>query len=212
MRTLAVVPFKRFSRAKTRLRTRYSDWEVNEIGRAMLRDVLSALAGPTGVERTVVVTEDPQVAAVASECGVVAHLLDPDPGLNPAIELAGREATREGFDAMLVVLGDLPLLGSADVDAIVEAGARHPVVLVASTDGGTAALFRRPPDRIPARFGEQSASAHAAEARAVGLEPADVPSIGEPGRLDLDTLEDADRILELGLPCRTLDLLRKFAP
>jgi 2-phospho-L-lactate guanylyltransferase (CobY/MobA/RfbA family) len=112
---------------------------------------------------------------------------------------------------VLVVLGDLPLLRPEDVDAVAEVGQRESVVIVPSSDGGTAMLLRRPPDRIPARFGRASATAHALEARALGIEPGRVPAIADAARIDLDTPEDAERLLEADLPCRTRDLLRKLA-
>lgn len=211
MKTLACVPCKGFAEGKGRLRERYSDREVSELGRAMLADVVAALVASPRVDATVVVTGDPEVSECAEALGASSRLLDPDPGLNPAIEEVSARALRDGFDAELVVLGDLPLLRTRDVDAIVEVGHRFPIVLVPSADGGTAALLRRPPGRIPACFGRESAAAHAAQSERTGLRPAGVPSIEDRARIDLDTPEDAARILELGDPCRTLDLLRKFA-
>ena len=211
MKTLACVPCKGFAAGKGRLRARYSGREVGELGSAMLADVVGALVVSERVDATVVVTGDREVADTARGFGAAPILLDPDPGLNPAIERVGAEAIRDGFDAYLVILGDLPLLRARDVDAIVASGHRHPIVLVPSADGGTAALLRRPPRRIPACFGSGSAAAHADQARRAGLVPAGVPSIPAESCIDLDTPEDANRILELGHPCRTLELLRKFA-
>ncbi len=210
MRVGAVVPFKCFTRAKRRLRTRYSNREVEQLGHAMLADVLDALTRARGLERVTVLTDDPAVAEVARQAGAAVRLREPDPGLNPAIEEATRELVDEGFDAVLAVLGDVPLLQSTEVETVVEAGERRPVVLVASLDGGTSLLFRRPPACIPACFGPNSADAHAKAARERGLEPwlltGRVPGMA----LDLDTPEDAERLLATGIACRTTELLRKF--
>jgi 2-phospho-L-lactate guanylyltransferase len=207
----AVVPFKRLTRAKRRLRSRYAPSEVEALGRAMLLDVLTALGGAKSLEATIVLTDDPAVASAAREAGARVRLRTPDAGLNPTIEAASAELARQGFDAVLVVLGDLPLLRCEDVDAVAEVGQRESVVIVPSSDGGTAMLLRRPPDRIPARFGPESAAAHAREARALGIEPGSVPAIAEATRIDLDTPEDAERLLAAGVPCRTRDLLRELA-
>ncbi len=117
----------------------------------------------------------------------------------------------EGYEALLVALGDLPLLRCADIDRVVEAGHAHPVVLVPSADGGTALLLRSPPRRIPARFGPNSAARHEAAARAAGLEAFQLDALDELSRIDLDTPDDAARILASGIPCQTRDVLRKFA-
>lgn len=210
-RVAALVPFKRFTRAKSRLRAHFTDAQVEALGRAMLADVLQALAGAAQLERTVVLTDDPQVAEAARAQGAAVRLRDPDPGLNPAIEGASVELAAEGFDALLVVVGDLPLLQPSDVDEVIALGRERNVVLVPSSDGGTALLYRRPPDAIPSRFGAGSAGAHEAEAEARGLRWGRALA-RRAGQIDLDTPEDAEQILKSEVACRTRELLRTLAP
>jgi len=212
VRVAALVPFKCFTRAKGRLRTRYSDREVEQIGHAMLADVLDALGRTKHLERVTVLTDDGEVADVARQAQAEVRLRSPDPGLNSAIEGATRELVETGFDAALVVLGDVPLLQAEAVDALIAAGREHPVVLVPSADGGTTLLFRRPPDCIPACFGPDSNRAHEAAARAQGFVPLSLTGLHPGMALDLDTPEDALRLLESDLPCRTRELLRSFNP
>ncbi len=210
MRVGAVVPFKCFTRAKRRLRTRYSERQVEQLGHAMLADVLDALTRARGLERVTVLTDDPAVAEVARQARAAVRLRAPDPGLNPAIEVATRELVDQGFDAVLVVLGDVPLLQAKQVETVVEAAQGQPVVLVPSSDGGTSLLWRSPPDCIPACFGPDSAHAHAQAARERGFEPRLISGLHPGMALDLDTPEDAERLLESSLACRTTELLRKF--
>jgi 2-phospho-L-lactate guanylyltransferase len=209
MRTAALVPVKDFARAKRRLRARFDDRAVERILRALLADVLGALTQAKRLERTFVLSDDQAVAAAARASGAEVCLRVPDPGLNAAIDAAAAERAAEGFDAVLVALGDLPLLAPADVDALVDAGARAPVVIAPADDGGTALLLRRPPLAIPARFGPESASAHEAAARERGLTPLLFPLPGE-SRVDLDTPEDAARLAAAARPSRTGDVLREL--
>jgi 2-phospho-L-lactate guanylyltransferase len=208
----ALVPFKCFTRAKQRLRTAFRDHEVEALGRAMLRDVLETLGRVRGLRSVTVLTDDREVAEAARAAGAATRIETPDPGLNGAIEAGTRELLERGIEASLVVLGDLPLLETADVEAVLEAGADHAVVIVPSTDGGTAMLLRRPPDVIPACFGKQSAEAHALQARARGVAPLELVSIDETARVDLDTPEDLDRLLASARPCHTRDVLRTLRP
>lgn len=210
MKTAALVPFKCFTRAKRRLRTSYTDEAVEELSRAMLLDVLDALLAAPSLSSVSVLTDDEAVAEVARDAGAQVRTQSPDPGLNPAIELANAEAAAAGCDATLVVLGDLPLLQPADVESVLAAGANHPVVVVPSVDEGTALLYRRPPDRIPARFGKNSAAAHIDAARAEGLEARVFDELDEHVRVDLDTPEDAKRVIESGVPSRTRELLERL--
>lgn len=211
MRTGALVPFKRFTRAKRRLRTRYSDADVEAIGRAMLADVLAALRQAPSLERIVVLTDDPEVEIAARAAGSAVRLRDPDPGLNEVIDAASAELAGEGFDAALVVVGDLPLLQAADVESVIERGRADPVVIVPSSDGGTALLLRRPPLLVPARFGPASAAAHAEAARSAGVEAAMLEDLGRAAPIDLDTPEDAERILKAPIRCRTREVLAALA-
>jgi 2-phospho-L-lactate guanylyltransferase len=205
-----LVPFKSLSYAKSRLRTRFSDADVEALGRAMLGDVLSTLTATRAVEEVRVLTDDEEVAHVAEACGARVRVERPDPGLNGAIERANAEAQAEGLDATLVVLGDLPLLRPTDVEAVAEAGREASVVIVPSGDGGTALLLRRPPDCIPARFGPLSFDRHVAASRERGIEPLVAEQIPEALRIDLDTPEDADRIRDAGPGGRTVELLKKL--
>ena len=205
-----MVPFKSFTRAKRRLRSRWSDAEVEEILHALLFDVLTALGRAERVEQVAVLTDDDAVGELARETGASVRMIRPDPGLNPAIEAAAADFEAEGYDTLLVTLGDLPLLQGSDVDLVVEAGESHAVVIVPSTDGGTALLLRRPPRRIPASFGPKSAAAHEQAARSAGLEPRVLSSLDEIVRVDLDTPEDALRLLASGVRCRTRDVLARL--
>lgn len=210
MKTAALVPFKCFTRAKRRLRSAFSDAAVEEIGRAMLLDVLEALVGAGSLDRVAVLTDDTAVAEVAGQAGAEVRLRSPDPGLNPAIEDACAEAETQRFDATLVVLGDLPQLRSQDVETVLQAGARASVVIVPSQDGGTALLYRRPPQVMPACFGPDSAAAHERAAREAGIEPLVLDSLDAMARLDLDTPEDVEMLLASDRPSRTRDVLEKL--
>ncbi len=210
MRVAAAVPVKDFARAKRRLRSRFDDAAVERILRALLGDVLAALGEAKRVERVLVLTDDDAVAEAARAGGATARVRAPDPGLNEAIDAAAAECAAQGFDALLVSLGDLPLLRGADVDAVVEAGERAPVVIVPAADGGTALLLRRPPLAIPARFGPESAAAHEAAARERGLAPLVFGSLPESVRSDLDTPDDAERLARSERGSRTVDVLREI--
>ncbi|MFI5315905.1 MAG: 2-phospho-L-lactate guanylyltransferase [Myxococcota bacterium] len=210
MWTAAAVPVTDFARAKRRLRARFDDRAVERILRALLADVLGALAQAKRIEQVFVLSDDPAVAEAARASGASVSLRVPDPGLNAVIDAAAAERAADGFDALLVVLGDLPLLTGPDVDSLVEAGERAPVVIAPADDGGTALLFRRPPLVIPARFGPESASAHEAVARERGVTPLLWTSLPESAQIDLDTPEDAERLARAPRACRTRDVLREL--
>src|SRR5205809_232718 len=87
MRTVAVLPVKRFARAKQRLRGALPDGARQQLAAAMAADVLEVLCGFEAFARVVVVTGEPAVAEQAVSCG--AHVVaDRD---EAAAEAAGLE-------------------------------------------------------------------------------------------------------------------------
>ena len=211
MKVAALVPFKGLTHAKRRLRDALPADQVEILGRTMLEDVLAALLA-SSVDAVYVLSEDPAVAALAREAGADALLAAPDPGLNGAIDAAERALIGKGFGASLVALGDLPLLRSSHVETVLAAGRTHAVVIVPAADGGTSLLWRRPPGVVPARFGPDSADAHARKAALLSVPFTCLTGIDVGARADLDTLSDAKWLIRSGHASRTSELLRKLLP
>jgi 2-phospho-L-lactate guanylyltransferase len=186
----ALVPVKRLDEGKSRLQGVLERHALERLTLAMLADLLEALRAAPEVNRVIVLTPDPAVAAAARAAGAEALERD-DGGLNPALLRAGAELAASGVQRLLVVLGDVPGALPDEIGALFHAltglGGRG-VVLAPSRDGGTAALLRAPHDAIPPRFGEDSARAHRDLARALGVPFAEValPSLA----LDVDRPED----------------------
>ncbi len=65
MRTAAILPVKRFARAKQRLGASVAEELREDLARAMVDDVLVALSETASIERTIVVTCESSVAAAA---------------------------------------------------------------------------------------------------------------------------------------------------
>jgi 2-phospho-L-lactate guanylyltransferase len=196
---VAVVPAKEFTVAKQRLAEALPGAARAALARAMLEDVLAALAGAP-LDRVVVVTPDAEVAAVAERWGALV-VREPEGLGHTAAVARGVTLGRElGATALLTVPGDLPCLTSDEVRRILDAcGPAPSAVFVPSRNGlGTNAACLAPPDVLPLRFGEPSFADHLAAARARGLEPVvlSLPGAG----LDIDRPEDLLALREMGTP------------
>jgi 2-phospho-L-lactate guanylyltransferase len=206
----ALVPIKRLGAGKSRLAAIVGREAAERLTRALLADVLDALAQREEIARVLVVTPDREVAEAARAAGAEA-LVRADPGLNASLDAAAEELARDGAESLLIVLGDVAGVLPAEIGALYEAlaglGGRG-VVLAPSSDGGTSALLRAPHDVIPSRFGKESAAAHRAAARATGVPLAELPlpSLA----VDLDTVEDAEALLAGPGAPRTRALLREL--
>ena len=135
----------------------------------MLEDVLKALKSST-VHEVLVVSRDPNVRMIADKFGF--SFFSPSRnGLNPAVEEATAWCMRNQADSVLVIPADIPLLSSADVNKIIELGNCNgsTVVLSPSNNGGTNALFKKPPNLLFAQFGYRSFARHFRQARNKGI-------------------------------------------
>jgi 2-phospho-L-lactate guanylyltransferase len=216
-RTIAVLPVKRFERAKQRLRPAVVDPDRHELAEAMVGDVLAALTAVPGLDALVVVTAEPIAARAAREAGAtVIH--DPDEaGQSPAAARGVTQALADGAERALLVPGDCPALDPAEVGALLERREAPPhVTIVPDRHGaGTNALLIAPPGALAPAFGDGSFARHAALARAAGagIAVVDVPSLG----LDVDTPGDLAALRRAlasrpgGAP-RTRALLERLAP
>ncbi len=191
----AVVPVKDLVNAKQRLADVLSAEERGALFRAMLEDVLVALAGAKGLQGLIVVTRDPEATTLAEGHGARVVGEDADCGHTAAVTAAARILAAEGAGALLTVPGDVPLVTSAEIEAVLAAHQAAPAVTIvpARDEAGSNCIVCSPPDAMPFRFGEDSFFPHLDAARRQGIEPSvlHLPGLG----LDIDTGEDLAMLL-----------------
>jgi 2-phospho-L-lactate guanylyltransferase len=192
-RLIVAVPVKDLTHAKQRLANALTHGERGELARAMLHDVLRALAGAR-VERVWVVTRDAAAAAIARELGAEPMSEPENRGHTAAVALAQAEAARGGARGFLTIPGDVPCVTSDEISRMIEVMQDGAPVFVPSRSGhGTNGVALMPPGAMPLTFGEPSFARHLAAARQRGLEPLvlSLPGLG----LDVDSPEDLAALL-----------------
>jgi 2-phospho-L-lactate guanylyltransferase len=162
-----VVPFRA---GKSRLALRRL--ERDALALHMLEVVLAA---GSAVGRTLLVTEDPLLAARFG----VEHVVDPGRGHGEAVVAGIAQASSP---PVVVVNADLPLATADDVRALAAAAP----ALVAARDGTTNALALSDPAVFRPLYGPGSARRF----RRLGLRPLNLPNLVE----DVDTLADVERL------------------
>jgi 2-phospho-L-lactate/phosphoenolpyruvate guanylyltransferase len=189
LKATAVLPVKRFGAAKQRLAAGIDDERRTELVAAMLADVLEAISAARSIERTIVVTNEPRAAEIATAAGAEV-LADPERGGHSEAALAGVARAEELGAACVVLLpGDCPLLDPRELERLLTGLPERYVAIVADRHGtGTNALALTPPGAIAPAFGEGSRARHVAAAREAGIPFAveELPSLA----LDLDTPAD----------------------
>lgn len=198
MRTAAILPVKRFSRAKQRLGESVADTLRADLARAMVGDVLSALVRCSSIDLTIVVTNEHAVAASARYTGAIVVADTREDGQSAAVALGIAEAVAHNAARVLCVPGDCPALEPAELDALLGGGAeasgegpndRATVVIVPDRHGtGTNGLLLTPPTAIDPSFGPGSCERHRELASAAGANC----RLERPSSLllDIDTGED----------------------
>lgn len=202
MKLAAIVPLNRRSQAKTRLAGALASTDRADLALWLAQRVIAALQDAQVVDGGIgVISPDDDVLRWAWRRGALA-VRQHGSGLNDAVALGRDWALARGADALMVVLGDLPLLAAADVRALATTATEMPsprsVTIAPDRAGrGTNILVVRPPAAMPFAFGEDSLSRHVALARAVGIEPRIIPLPAV--AFDVDTPEDVRELATRGL-------------
>ncbi len=189
MRTAAILPVKSFGSAKQRLGALIEQDARSHLMRAMLSDVLDALAGVPELEQVLVVTANPLAGELEADPRV--HVLhdDSEAGQSAAALIGIRHARAAGIERALLVPGDAPLLDSGELSALL--AHPEPLAIVPDRHGtGTNGLVLSPVDAFDPSFGSGSLARHEAAAAATGLPFAvdPLPSLV----LDVDTPDDLE--------------------
>jgi 2-phospho-L-lactate/phosphoenolpyruvate guanylyltransferase len=189
MKTVAVLPVKRFGAAKQRLNDDLSEGTRRALAEAMVTDVLIALRRAKRVDEVLVVSGETAAVALAAGYDAAAVVDDPDDAGHSAAARRGVAAAQDrGATRVVLVPGDCPALDPAELDRLL-AEAETDVVVVPDRHGdGTNALVLSPPDVIEPAFGPGSRERHERLAAEAGASCAAVPvlTLG----LDVDTFDD----------------------
>jgi 2-phospho-L-lactate/phosphoenolpyruvate guanylyltransferase len=207
MRTAAIVPIKSFGAAKQRLSPMLGGGARQALAQAMFSDVLSSLRKVERLDAITVVSADVAVDAAARGNGVTVMMDPAESGQSDATLVGIRHALASGYDRVLLVPGDTPLLSPAELDSLLARGEADgmQVVIVPDRHGsGTNALMISPPDAFRPSFGPDSLNRHVTLAQEAGLKHSveEVPSLSH----DVDTPDD------LGALAYALEERRAVAP
>ncbi|MEI5583730.1 MULTISPECIES: 2-phospho-L-lactate guanylyltransferase [unclassified Agromyces] len=237
-RWTVVVPVKSLTGAKTRLAPELSPPERAALARAFALDTIEAAAGAELVARVVVVSDEPAIEGALREMPGVEVVPEVGPrGLGAAIAhgvavartqapgsrgrrqaSAGPERAASARDAgdadpvaVAVLLGDLPSVRATDLDAALEAAARHPLAFVPDAEGaGTTLATARRGEPLVAHFGADSAARHAAAGFA-DLVAEHPTAIAPRLRRDVDTASELREAVALGAGPRTATVVRDIS-
>lgn len=205
-----LIPIKDPAKAKTRLAEMLSPVERRSLAWAMFEDVSDAVSRATKPDHIFLVSSFRPAIVRARSLGWDVLVEQTQVSESDSIDWASRILEARGFDCVLRLPADIPLLRSGDVDDLLSVDLVAPAVLmVPSREGsGTNAIIRTPPALFPSRFGPNSLALHLEEAARSGAACSIMNNSAI--ALDIDEPSDIDLLLELGRGTRTCDLLDEW--
>ena len=175
----------------------------------MFSRTLQVLRRCDALDRVIVLTQQPEFLEIAVQRGADAWREERQTSHSDSANAASERAAAEGVGRLLLCPIDVPLLDTAEVEAILTAsrGLGSPSVVIAPSadDTGTNALVCSPPAAINARFGPNSRQLHETEAAKRRIPTSLYRSVA--WRHDLDTPQDLERLIELGLSGEVREIL-----
>ena len=204
---VVVIALKRLDQAKTRLQL--DPGGRSELALAMALDTAVAVRQSPRVAAVFVVCPDPRVRDPFCREDVQVIGTEPGDGMNSALSHGGATAGKlfPGF-GLAMMTGDVPALRPAEITvALTYISNSGAVSFVADAEGtGTVLLAASAGSTVRPRFGASSARAHTG---AGALEVSDPRLVGL--RRDVDSVEDLDTAVELGLGPYSTRALRRLS-
>ena len=193
-----LIPVKDPTRAKTRLGKLLSEDERRRLAWALFEDVSRAIVNARKPDRVVVVTSVTLAIERARSLGWEVLIEESQISESASVDWASRVLSERGFDTVMRLPADLPLVLAEDIDELLSIELDSPgALLVPSREGtGTNAIIRTPPALFSSRFGPNSLALHKQEAARVGVECVIVNNARI--ALDIDDPADVELLLEEG--------------
>ena len=203
-----VIPVKLLAQAKSRL-TGLAGQRRAEFALAMAADTVAAAVRADTVAAVLVVTDDPEVGAIAADLGAIVLADTPAGGLNQALA-HGAAYSQDRWPARgrAGLAGDLPALRPLELTAALGAAARVQTAFVADADGtGTTLYAAAPGAQFRPQFGPASRDRHLATG-AIELGTVELGTVAlgtglTSLRRDVDTIDDLRAAAKIGLGPRS---------
>jgi 2-phospho-L-lactate guanylyltransferase len=209
MITWAILPVKRYSVGKSRLRNIFSETELVELNQQLFESTFTKLQETPGIDKILVVSREEHALAWCEAHGGVALLEDDPSTLNSAIKQAQRFVCYHDRGRIMILPSDLPLMAPKDLRQLLGLadGERKLVIVPDHYQRGTNALVMSDPQLIEPRFGSGSFRKHTRQGLKKNTEL--VIYLNENIQWDLDTSLELCRIINTQPEITLLSQLRK---
>ena len=209
MKIGGIIPVKKFDDSKNRLSSFFTLEEKKELVKCMLFDVCDVLVRSSYINEIVIVTSENEISQYENYEQIIRLEENHNSGVNNAVEIGNKYFIKKGFDATIVIPGDIPLINNQVLEKVFEYTNENQVIITPSIrEDGTNLLFRSPPDIMQTSYDNNSYSSHLEMINDNNLQYS--VYLEDAIRLDLDEPRDIDIINSKLSDSRTKDILKKI--
>jgi len=164
LKTVAIIPVKSFTKAKTRLSI--SSEKTVDICKIMLNEVLQTISSTNKIDNTIIVSRDESAFDIGKKFNVIQVFDESESGVNNAISLADDYISDSEFDTSVILPQDIPFFNTVDLDNLFSFFQKNSVIIVPSRHfNGTNALLRNPAKIMTTRYDEGTYKSHLDQAK-----------------------------------------------
>ena len=169
MKTVAIIPVKSFSKAKTRLSI--SSEKTVDICKIMLNEVLQTISSTNKIDNTIIVSRDESAFDIGKKFNVIQVFDESESGVNNAISLVDDYISDSEFDTSVILPQDIPFFNTVDLDNLFSFFQKNSVIIVPSRHfNGTNALLRNPAKIMTTRYDEGTYKSHLDQAKSSNID------------------------------------------
>jgi len=165
LKTVAIIPVKSFSKAKTRLTI--SSEKTVDICKLMLGEVLQTISTSKKIDNTIIVSHDQSAFDIGKKFSAIEVFDELESGVNNAITLADEYISDSEFSTSIILPQDIPFFNNSDLDNLFSFFQRkNSIIVVPSRQfNGTNSLIRNPSRVMTTRYDEGTYKSHLDEAK-----------------------------------------------
>ena len=169
MKTVAIIPVKSFSKAKTRLSI--SSEKTVDICKIMLNEVSQTISSTNKIDNTIIVSRDESAFDIGKKFNVIQVFDESESGVNNAISLVDDYISDSEFDTSVILPQDIPFFNTVDLDNLFSFFQKNSVIIVPSRHfNGTNALLRNPAKIMTTRYDEGTYKSHLDQAKSSNID------------------------------------------
>jgi 2-phospho-L-lactate guanylyltransferase len=186
----AIVPVKPLTHGKSRLSSVLNEDERMDLNIRLIKRTMQIISHVPEIERTLIVTNDPEVEHITKSSGVDVYMEENECGMNRALDRGIELLKSNNIESAMILPSDLPFITEREIQMMIKMGAESKSMVIAPDRKriGTNAIYFHSLEKVDFEFGPSSYEKHVKNAQQNGIQVCIFES--EKFGLDIDLPED----------------------